>query len=117
MKKPKINWNKNVIGCNIGGQIYMHPDLKNYPKLFRAVYEHEVGHTEDYSHHDIAHDFFNEELEDVKLDYWKFILKHPRTILTFSPIMRLNGKWVFDITMGGFWLSMAIIAYFFYWII
>ena len=109
MKKRKIIEHKNVVGCNIDGTIYVHPKLKEKPKLYAAIIKHEEEHTDSFEKHDIIHDIINGELHGVRGEYWKFVITHPSTWVSFLPIMRINKQWVFDIVMTLFWFMIALI--------
>lgn len=108
--KTNIKWSPYVIGCNIGGTIYLHPRLPEYPKLFNKVLEHEKNHTSGYSHKDFLHDLVNNELKGVKKDYYKFLFKHPKALVGLLPLMRLDKSWVFDLNILLVYLLGGITA-------
>jgi len=108
----KLNYSKNTIGCNVGGKIFIHPDLHKHPKLFHAIVEHEKKHSNTFTGEDIALDIFNDDLKGHKKSYYKFLLTHPRALLGFLPITKLNKTWAVDIEITILWLFSAILFYF-----
>lgn len=107
-----IQYSKNTVGCNVGGNIFIHPELYRYPELYTAIVEHEKKHTGGLSLKDIALDLNNDELAHVKKDFYLFILKHPRTLLGWLPITKIGRYWSFDAEMLIVWLSIALIFWF-----
>ncbi len=108
----EIKYSKNVVGCRIGEEIYLNPDLYNYPKLYQAILTHEKKHTESMTKHDFLMDLSNKDLRGVKKSYYKFIIKHPRTLLGFLPLSKVGEHWTFDVTLFIFWVVVFIILLF-----
>jgi len=48
-------------------------------------------------------DLKGKHLEKVRKQYYKFLLTEKKAWYQFLPIMKINEKWVIDITMCGFW--------------
>jgi len=99
----EIKYSKNVVGCRIEEEIYINPDLYNYPKLYHAVLSHEKKHTSSITKKDFLMDLSNKELRGVKKTYYKFILTHPRTLLGFLPLSKVGGHWSLDLSLLFFW--------------
>lgn len=97
----KIKYANNTVACRIGDTIYLHPDLIMYPQLYTAIVNHEKQHTDTFSWKDIKLDLENVDLKPHKKLFYKFIIKHPKTILGFMPIARIDGKWTLDPSMIG----------------
>lgn len=108
----KINYSKNTVGCNVGGEIFIHPELYKYPKLYQAVIDHEKRHTARITKDDIAIDMFNDELKDSKREFYKFMLTHPRTFLGFLPVTKIGKTWAFDLELAVAWFIALGMAYF-----
>jgi len=102
--EQKINYSRNTVGCRIGGEIFIHPELYKYPILYMAVIAHEKGHTDGVGFKDIKHDLFNTELEGVKGDFYKFMLFHPRTLLGWLPLTKIGKYWAFDLQLAVAWI-------------
>lgn len=108
----EINYSKNTVGCTVGGEIFIHPELYKYPKLYHAIIAHEKKHTSGFSSEDAKLDMFGNELEDVKGEMYKFMLSHPRTLLGYLPITRIGKYWGFDLQLLVFWILVAGIGWF-----
>lgn len=108
----KLKYSKNTVGCNVGGDIYVHPDLYNYPKLYKAILMHEAKHSNGFKLSDVAVDFFNEDLRGHKKEFYKFILKHPRVLLGWLPVTKIGKQWTFDIEMAAAWLLAILVIWF-----
>jgi len=105
----KIMYSPNVIGCRISNEIYLNPKLIKGSKLHTAILKHEKGHTSRFTMHDLKHDLNNQELVGVKKDYWKFIMKHPRSLISFLPLCRVGKYWCFDISLSLIWLLAFVV--------
>lgn len=106
----KLKTSEYVIGCRIGETIYLNPHLKHYPELQRAILKHENRHTERISWTDLKLDLENEEIGRVRGEYYRFLLKHPKTLLSFFPFLKIGGKWTFDLGLLFIWTFAAIIG-------
>jgi len=100
--------------CTDNGKswIELNKDLKRYPELHQAVLQHELGHNTG-NRMDFLHDlrdYFNPSLQ-FKL--FKFSLKHPRALLSVSPILfdkkGIGTNW-FMFAFWGFLLGLLILG-------
>ena len=108
----KVNYSRNVVGCNVGGEIFVHPELHKYPELYAAIIAHEKKHTSGISGRDVAIDLFNKELKECKGGFYKFMLTHPRTMLGYLPLSKVGKHWCFDLELFFAWALLIIIGYF-----
>jgi len=106
MSETKINYSKNTVGCRIGGEIFIHPELYKYPELYHAVVAHEKSHSSSMKLKDIGLDLINTDLKGVKKDFYRFILRHPRTLLGWMPITKIGKYWAFDAQLTVVWLMV-----------
>lgn len=108
----KLNYSRNTIGCNVGGKIFIHPELYEYPELYHAVVAHEKKHTKSISKKDIALDLFNDDLRGCKGSFYRFLLTHPRTMLGYLPLSKVGKYWCFDIQLLVAWIfAIIVISY------
>ena len=99
-----IHFSKNTVGCSVGGDIFIHPELHTVPKLYEAVIRHEKRHSSGLNSKDISIDIFNDELKEHKKEFYTFILKHPRTLMGFLPVSKIGKHWAFDLQIFVVWL-------------
>jgi len=104
----KLQYSRNVVGCRIGKEIFIHPELYKYPKLYRAIILHERKHSGSFSLKDLVLDSSNEELKNNKGDFYNFILSHPRTLLGYFPVSKIGKHWTFDLEMLVMWVMVLI---------
>ena len=105
-----IKYSKNTIGCNVGGVIFLNPELYTRPNLYQAVLAHEMKHTSSFKREDVALDLFNDDLKGHKLEFYRFMISHPRTLLGFLPVTKIGKSWCWDIEISVAWLmSIAFI--------
>ncbi len=79
--------------------IEINENLKNYPKLLKPILEHELAHTDQaFTWHDFKLDFISRTGVNY-FDLFKFMLKHPKSFLQLSPVIKSNGKFIFDINL------------------
>lgn len=79
--------------------IEINENLKNYPDLYKPILAHELEHSsKTFTWHDFKLDFVS-NTEVNHLDLIKFMFKHPRSFLQLSPIIKSNGKFIFDINL------------------
>ena len=108
----RLHYSKNTVGCNVGGKIFIHPKLYTIPKLYHAVVSHEKKHSNGFNKNDIAIDMFNDELEDCKGDFYKFMINNPRTLLGYLPVTKVGRYWGFDLQMLVAWvIAIAFVWY------
>jgi len=110
--KAEIYYSKNTVGCNVGGEIFIHPELYKCPELYHAVVSHEKKHSAGLNSHDIAIDVFNDDLKECKKEFYVFMLKHPRTMLGYLPVTKIGKTWAFDLQMFVAWILILGIGYF-----
>jgi len=111
----KLTYIDYGVGNRVGDTIFLNKNLKKYPQLHDAILEHEGNHTDDWSFKDFMLDLRNDEIGEVKGEYYRFILTHPRAWANYSPILKLGNQWCFDITLTFFYvafLSFFILLYF-----
>lgn len=96
------------IGNRVGDIIYLNKKLKKFPKLHKAVLKHEKNHTSGWSLKDFFMDLHIKELEGVRGDYYKFILTHPSSWVNFSPFLKLEDTWCFDINITCYWIFVIL---------
>jgi hypothetical protein len=92
----KINLIDYGMAYRLGNEIYINKCIKNYPKLYKAIIKHEKEHTDNYTLKDILIDLKGNHLSGVKKDYYLFFIRHPRSLIHFCPIFKLNNKWTYD---------------------
>ena len=108
----ELNYSKNTVGCNVGGEIFIHPELYKHPGLYHVIVEHEKRHTGSFRAKDVAIDFFNDDLEGHKKEFYKFMFSHPRTLLGYLPVSKIGKYWGFDLELAVAWLLLVGMGYF-----
>jgi len=108
--KPTIKYVNHSTGYRIENTIYLNKNLKKYPELHDRILEHELKHSNGWNLKDFQMDFFDNDMRGLKIQYYKFILKHPRTLMVLLPITRVEGYWVFDTNLIIFYSIMLTIA-------
>jgi len=111
MSKDKINYSKNVVGCSIKGDIFIHPELYKHPDLYHAIVKHEKQHSKKWGLKDLSLDAFGNGLENVKPSFYKFILTHPRTLLGYFPITKVGKYWGFDLELTAAWILIFLFGW------
>jgi len=102
MEKIKfIDWGT---ACRIGDIIYINQSLKQHPELFSALLKHEKQHSSTLTFKDIKIDLKISELDNLRGDYYRFILAHPKTWIMFLPFWKYEGKWILDPSILGAWM-------------
>ncbi len=99
----KVKYIDYGVGNRVEDIIYLNENLKKYPRLHDAILEHENNHTDDWSFDDFMLDLRNDEIKDVKGDYYRFLFSHPKAWANYSPILKLGDSWCFDITLIFFY--------------
>lgn len=108
----RLKHSRNTVGCRIKGEIFIHPELYKYPKLYKAIIKHESNHTSGTNLSDVRMDIINDELKGVKKDFYKFMLSHPRTLLGWLPITKIGKYWAFDLQLTVVWvMSIGFVWY------
>jgi hypothetical protein len=88
------------IANNFGTHIEINKNLKKYPKLYNAILDHEVEHTDKlFSAKDFKLDLLSSSNIN-NIDLLWFIKKHPKAIIQFMPLWysKRNGIY-YDINM------------------
>ncbi len=93
------------------GYIEMNKNLKKYPKLYKAILEHELSHTnKSWSLKDFKLDFVSK----TKVNFFtlmKFMLSHPASFLQLSPILYSKKKGlIIDINLLIMYLIMFLVV-------
>lgn len=106
------------IACRIGDTIYIHKDLqKHSQKLYNAILGHEKKHSRNLSRKDVSMDIINEDIKNLKREYYSFVLTHPSSWTEFSPVWIYEDKlaWnvlilaLYIITGGLIWLIASLL--------
>lgn len=106
----KIKYIDKGIGFRIDNTIYLNSALKQHPELHRAILKHENKHTRGYRWSDIKLDISNKELREVRKEYYKFILTHPKALYNFLPVVKIDNRWSADLTLTAFYLIVIIVG-------
>lgn len=69
------------------GTIEINKNLDDYPKLKKAILDHELGHTskKEFNKSDFIHDL-NATKDIDKKELLRFMIKHPKSLTQFLPI-------------------------------
>ena len=100
----KLEYINTGIGNRVGNTIYLNTKLKQFPELHKAILSHEKKHTGRFSWLDIKLDLKNEEITNLKGDYYKFILTTPNSWLNFLPFMKIKNSWTYDLGLVLIWI-------------
>ena len=106
----EVKYIKSGTGNRVGNTIYLNEELKLYPELHNAILCHEKKHTGGFTWWDLKLDLTNKELKNLKKEYYSFILNHPRALLNFFPIMKLNKQWTYDLSLIFLWTFVVVIG-------
>ena len=103
-----MKWTVEYVNYGIGNRfpgryIELNNKLKKklYSPLHDEILNHEKGHSESYSIHDIKHDIG--WLKNKNL-YRKFVLTTPNSWVQFLPIYKSQRGWAVDVTLSTLWL-------------
>lgn len=101
------------IACRIGNTIYLNKKLLDYPILCKAILKHEHEHSplKRYTLKDLKLDIKGKYFNSVKGQYYKFILKNPKTLVQFLPIGFYKGRLVIDPMMLILWIMIVIFVW------
>jgi hypothetical protein len=91
------------IACRISNRIYINKKLKEYPNLYYSILTHEYEHSSSFTKKDFLMDLINVNLKGLKIQYYKFIIKHPSSWLEFLPACLYEGKLIFAPMTTLFW--------------
>jgi len=92
------------IASRVEDTIYMNKMLDRYPKLKRAILEHENNHTDGFTMKDVLLDIRMDELKGLKSEYYKFILQNPSSWIEFLPIKKYGDVVLFNLPVFLIWL-------------
>ncbi len=99
------------IACRIGDQIFVNKHLKEEPRLYEAIIQHEKDHTSGFSMKDVKMDLRNHHLKGLKLLYWRWVCTNPRSLIEFLPIWRYEGRFVVNpLNLGVYGAIAAILG-------
>lgn len=90
---------KNInhgIACRIGNKIYVNSNLQAFPELYRAILSHEKKHSSGFVWNDMVIDVVNNELRNLKKEYYRFIITHPSSWTEFLPFWFYERRFVFN---------------------
>jgi len=104
-----VKYTEYGLASRIGDTIYLNEKLLNHPKLCKAILKHEQAHSSGFEKKDILIDIKGKFLSDVKKEYYKFLLKNPKTWTQFIPIWKYDQKIVIDPMMFLFWILIILI--------
>jgi hypothetical protein len=105
------------IGSRINNDIYMNKNLLNYPVLFDAILTHERKHSYGLTWNDWITDLRNSELIGLKQEYYKFIIKHPRSWTEFLPFWFYERKLVINPIILILWGLILLLGGILGWIL
>ena len=117
MQVIKIHEIDKGIAHRIGDCIFINKKLKDYPKLYNAILQHEMEHSSGFNLHDIKLDIINSHLKGLKLEYYKFILSNPSTLVEFLPIYKEKDCYIINPTLLGLYSLLLIILGGILWLI
>lgn len=103
-------------GNMTGDVIYLNKNLKKYPKLHDAILEHEKKHSGKFKLKDIMLDVKNEDVKRMNKEYYSFLLKYPKALANFLPVLKIDGTWYYDISLMLLWffgINISILVWWF----
>ena len=99
------------IGNNFGNFIELNENLKKYPRLHKAILAHELSHTDEkkFNKKDLIIDLSENRISNTELI--KFMIRHPKSLVQFSPIYKRQGQYYYDTNMIIVWFfTIALIS-------
>ena len=100
------------------GIIEMNKHLKDYPKLHKALRQHEARHTNNtkFNREDLIHDLSTPN----QIDTWsmmKFMVRHPFSLVQFLPVYWTKKRgWIIDFNLIIGWCVLSSIILLGLWI-
>ena len=113
----KIKYIDYGIGFRIGDVIYLNKALKKYPELYKSVYLHEKKHSSGLTFMDFMMDLSPKKFKNLKKQYYSFLWKHPKALLAYSPLLKIENVWTIDLALSFIWLIGLLIFIGLIWII
>lgn len=101
-----IEYVSHSLGNRFKDTIELNENLIKYPKLHRAILDHELKHTDKlFSKNDFSLDFSESKVNQLEL--MKFMLRHPKSFYQFIPFYwtKKHG-FVFDINQTLLYLGL-----------
>ena len=94
--------------------IEMNWRLTNYPKLYRRIFEHELGHDEDNVAKDLTHD-----LKSTCPGLFKFMRENPSSWKQALPIYysKRHEAWMYDWSAITSWMIACSLGLCVYWLL
>lgn len=99
------------IASRSGKDIYINRNLKEYPKLRKALISHELEHSSSYKFNDLKIEFSISQLKDLKKEYYKFIFTNPSSWIEYVPIWISNKQLKVSPSLLIFWLLTLTLFY------
>ena len=100
------------IASNFGDYIEINKNLRNYPKLRRAILDHEFGHTnrKGFTKEDLMHDL--KEVKVSNFELLKFMVHNPKSFYQLLPFYYKQGRIYYDINLIIIWMAiLGIISF------
>ena len=100
------------IANNFGTYIEVNKHLKEYPRLYYAILDHELSHTnkKGFTKEDFLLDISPSNVNYLKLIV--FMIRHPKSLTQFLPIYYQKKEIVYDINMLIAWgVMLGILGY------
>jgi hypothetical protein len=98
------------IANHLGEYIEVNRHLKtDCPELYDEIVKHELAHTEEKGFN--KKDFVLDMTGVNNLSLMRFMFKHPKSLVQFSPIIKAQGKFYYDINLIIIYAVMLFIAF------
>ncbi len=97
------------VANNFGDYIEINKNLKQYPKLYNPILQHELKHSKGgLTMEDVRNDFFrNSNVNTWSL--FKFMIKHPKSLTQIFPFYYTRSKgFVYDINLSIFMVFLMV---------
>lgn len=105
MKIKKIN---HGIASRVGNTIYINRRLDKWPKLKRVLIAHERRHTPSFKLKDFLMDLDNQDLKEVKREYYSFNIRNPSSWTEFLPFVWYGKVLAFNVVMCLLWALVVL---------
>jgi hypothetical protein len=94
------------LASRVGDRIYINKKLKNNQLLYGKILEHEQNHSKSLKLSDFLMDIDIKELKGLKKQYYRFIIRNPKTWTIFLPIIIKNKSIQLDLGMLVIWILL-----------